>query len=279
MSGQGRKLNILWLWPDILNLHGDRGNVMALCRVCGLYGVEPIVTRVQRLSDMFWLESADIVLLGAGELSVMPKVTGALSKQYQTLKNYAESGGLLLATGTSGAALGVRTLREDGSHIFGLGLLDMECKERAAVLGDDLIFRLSDGFSDDFFNNLSGYDHIFESGCMDVYGLQIQMMDTSLADGQKPFGQVVYGYGNNGGGVGGAEGAAKDGVIFTNGLGPLLVKNPWLTLALIRRALARRTPGLSLDALRYRPELFEIERASAAAIRKFNETKERPKYK
>ena len=32
------KLNITWCWPDILNLHGDRGNVMALVRIAEKMG-------------------------------------------------------------------------------------------------------------------------------------------------------------------------------------------------------------------------------------------------
>ena len=31
-------LHILWMYPDVLHLHGDRGNVMALARVAGLMG-------------------------------------------------------------------------------------------------------------------------------------------------------------------------------------------------------------------------------------------------
>ena len=254
MSWADKKLNILWLWPDILNLHGDRGNVMALVRVCGLYGIETKITRVNRLKDMFWLDPVDIVVLGPGELAVMPQVVGALSKKYADFKNYTENGGVVFTTGTTGAALGKQTIRVDESRIFGLGLLDMECRERKAVIGDDLIFKTADDQT--------------------VCGIQIQMMSVELASGQEPFGKTIYGYGNN---AGTAEGAFNDGVIFTNALGPVLVKNPWLTLSLIRRAFARRTASLPQDALRFDPSLFTFELASAKAIQAFNETKERPK--
>ena len=253
----GFKLNILWLWPDILSQHGDRGNAMALVRVCGLYGIEAAVTRVSRLTDSLPLEEADILLMGAGELAVTPRIAGALSKHYEGLKAFAESGGILFATGATGAALGVHTLRTDGSHIYGLGLLDMECREREAPLGDDLIFRVSD---------LDTHTR--------VYGIQIQMMDISLAAGQEAFGELIYGYGNDGGK---SEGAVRNGVVFTNALGPVLVKNPWLTLALIQKALARKIPDIQPDAFRFDPEKFELELASAKAIQVFNETKERPK--
>ena len=244
-------MNILWLWPDILNLHGDRGNVMALARICALYGTEADIVRVNRLGDDFDIGGADMAVLGSGELAALPGVTAALSKRLAELKAWTESGGVLLATGTTGAALGTSTARTDGSRLQGLGLLDMECCERKTVLGDDLIFR---------------------AGGHTVYGIQIQMMDISLAAGQAPFGETVYGRGNDGKG---GEGATKNGIIFTNALGPLLVKNPWLTIDLINRSLARGAPPH--PPLRFDPALFETELASAKAIEKFNETKKRPR--
>jgi len=255
MNEMGKELNILWLWPDILNLHGDRGNVMALVRVCGLYGIGAKVTRVNRLSDDFDPERADIILLGPGELAVMPQIAGALSKHFAELKSWTESSGVLFATGTTGAALGVQTRRLDGSYIFGLGLLDIECGERKEILGDDLIFRTPGGLG--------------------IYGIQIQLADIHLAAGQRSFGKIVYGYGNNGGE---AEGAESGNVIFTNALGPILVKNPWLALDLINRARARSAQsGDRGHPLAPDPDLFKFEYASAKAIGIFNEKKERPR--
>jgi len=261
MSDTKNRLNILWLWPDILNQHGDRGNVMALVRICGLYGIDAKVTRVTGLKDEYNYNGADIVLLGPGELAVMPAISGALSKRAAELRAYADSGGLLLATGTTGAAIGVRTRRLDGTYIDGMGLLDMECQERGAVLGDDLIYRRMEKAGPETAQTpAAGTDGLT------VYGIQIHMMDVDLAAGQKPFGKAVYGYGNNGSG---AEGAVSGNVIFTNALGPVLVKNPWLTVELINRALGQN--------LRFDPGLFGLELASAEVIKLFNEKKEKPK--
>ena len=245
MSKERKKLNILWLWPDILNQHGDRGNVMALKRVCGLYGIESDIERVTRLTDKYSLSAASIVVLGPGELTVMPQISGALSKNAEELRAYAEGGGVIFATGTTGAAIGVQTRRLDGTYVYGAGLLDLACRERETVLGDDLIY------------NIKGTE---------IYGIQIHMMDIDLGEGQQPFGHTVYGYGNNGGGD---EGAIRHNVVFTNALGPVLVKNPWLTLDLIGRALGEKPE--------YDPVLFGLELASAEAIKLFNEKKEKPK--
>jgi len=269
MSGTGNKLNILWLWPDILCQHGDRGNVMALARVSGLYGIETEITRVSRLNDDFDLEGADIVMLGPGELVVMPEISSALARRSDELKAYVESGGVLFAAGTTGAALGVRTRRLDGTLINGAGLLGIECRERETVLGDDLIFLPAK-------NPLPGKAETADTAAavLPVYGIQIHMMDIDLAAGQEPFGHTVYGYGNNGSG---AEGAVSGGVIFTNALGPVLVKNPWLTIDVINLALYRQREAAGGEMIQFDPGLFELELASAEAIKLFNEKKEKPK--
>ena len=246
------ELNILWLWPDILNLHGCRGNAMALVRVAELYGITANIKRVTRLTDSFDPNDADIILLGSGELSVMPDIAGALLKQLPSINNFIENGGVLFATGTTAAALGVHTTRLDGSHIYGVGLLDIECKEREVVLGDDCIFKCDDSY--------------------DNYGIQIQMIDIKLAEGQNPLGKICYGYGNNGQGT---EGAVKEGLVFTNAQGPVLTKNPWLTLDLIRKAVLRKSPDTDSSTLNFDPSLFEIELASARAIQAFNDKKEK----
>ena len=259
MNLSNPELNILWLWPDILNLHGDRANVMALLRVSALYGIDAKVTRVKRLTDSFDPAGADVILLGSGELAVMPDITGALSKHFSSLKEYTENGGVLFAAGTTGAALGVHTRRLDGSHIYGIGLLDMECSERKTVIGDDVIFRT---------------DSLDTGTDTPVYGIQIQMIDIQLNSGQAPLGNISYGYGNNGTG---SEGAVSDGVIFTNASGPVLVKNPWLTLALLKKAILRKNPDMDPDDLSFDQEKFIIELASAKAIQAFNDKKARRK--
>jgi CobQ-like glutamine amidotransferase family enzyme len=253
------ELDILWLWPDILNLHGDRANVIALEYVSRLYGIEAKIRRVSRLTDDFDPGAADMILLGSGELAVMPDIINALSKNYSGLKTYAESGGVLFATGTTGAALGVHTIRLDGSHIYGIGLFDIECTERKTIIGDDVVFRP---------------EALDIGAATPVYGIQIQMIDLFLAKGQAPLGSIVYGHGNNGGGM---EGAIRDGIVLTNASGPVLVKNPWLTLALIKKALFRKNPGMDPDILSFDPNKFEIELASAKAIQAFNDKKEKPR--
>ena len=40
-------LNIVWAYPDILNLHGDRGNLLALERIAKMLEIETKVTKIE----------------------------------------------------------------------------------------------------------------------------------------------------------------------------------------------------------------------------------------
>jgi CobQ-like glutamine amidotransferase family enzyme len=247
-------LHILWMYPDILNLHGDRGNVMALQRVGAQFGVETEIRRVSRLRGRFDLGWADLLVFGAGELAVMPEVASALAEGEDAVRGFL-AGKAVFCTGTTGAIFARGTERTDGSVLAGLGLLDMWCRERAAPLGDDLIFRM---------------DGLDENIC----GIQIQMMDVFLAAGQAPLGRTVYGHGNCGDAEIRAEGAVCGNILFTNALGPVLVKNPWMALWLLRRAL----PGANLPDPNA-PEnarRWELELKSSLAVHLFNATKEKP---
>ena len=60
--------------------------------------------------------------------------------------------------------------------------------------------------------------------------------DYNTLNKAKEFGKIIYGYGNNGKN----EGARNKNLLFTNALGPVLVKNPWLTEYLINLALKNK---------------------------------------
>jgi CobQ-like glutamine amidotransferase family enzyme len=313
----GRQLNILWMYPDILNLHGDRGNVAALVRICEQLGIEARLKRVNRLTDRLTdsvtggsdISNADLILLNPGELIVMPAVIHALSEKKEALQEYAAAGKGILAVGTTGAVLAQEIVRQDGSVFEGLGLLDMKVNEREAIYGDDIIFRL---MSDADTSNTKAGDSETKSEDAqsteepgDVCGIQIRTTDTFLAENQKALGRIVYGLGNSGESgtiynenVGtvdsGAndssaadsraiyEGAVRENIIFTNALGPVLVKNPWFARRIIESILKRKYPNADIPAetdayLTARGKttetLWDLERKSARAIAAFNKNK------
>ncbi len=246
-----RRLHILWLYPDVLNIHGGRGDVMALLHMCNLLDIPVEIRRSDDLkTDEDW-NWPNIVYMTAGELKCVDKVSSALNRQMEGVRRFIRRGGFLIANGSSGAVLAKSTEFLDGRVVEGTGLLDMTWKERESVWGDDIWVKTE--------------DHL------DIIGNQIQVADVVLGEGQKPLGKTVYGRGNNDDGY---EGAVSGSVIYTGVLGPLLTKNPHFTASIIEAAaaLAQVEPGRRLE-----PEDIEIEEKSAVYIKDFMKAKMTPK--
>lgn len=242
-----RCLHILWLYPDVLNIHGGRGDVMALLHMCDLLNIPVEIRRSDDLREDEDWNWPHIVYMTAGELKCADKVSQALIRQEEGIRRFIRRGGFLIANGSSGAALAKSTEMLDGSVIKGTGLLDMTWKERESVWGDDIWVRTADG--------------------LDVIGNQIQVADVTLGEGQKPFGTIVYGRGNN---DDGEEGAISGSVIYTGVLGPLLTKNPRLTAGIVESAAVLAQVELEHDL---DPADIDIEDKSAEYIKDFMKAK------
>ena len=243
------KLNIAWMYPDILNLHGDRGNLMALQRVAAMMGVEANIVRIENYEQPICYDDMDILVFTSGEIKSVAPIVARLQQDREALDAFVESGKLIFASSNSGAIFGKKLNRRDGTVIEGLGYLDMDSFENEMAYGDDLRVKL---------------DHLLDD---EIIGSQIQMLEFHLNGGER-FGTTLYGRGNRKEGK--AEGAVYKNVYFSNLLGPALVKNPWLAEAILRRAL--ETKGLALPE-KLADECFDLERKSAVCIQKFIEEK------
>lgn len=207
------KLTVGWMYPNLLNLHGERGSVQALVQAGKNLGVTVDVIRIEDFDDTIPFDKLDLLIFLPGEITVFRHLIPALHSQ--PLYAYLEQGGFLLAIGTTGLMFGKSILREDGTTIEGLGYLDMTAKERTYVWGDDLHFRIADTKQE-------------------LVGSQIQMADV---DAKHPLGTTIYGMGNNNTS---AEGARWKNLIYTNCLGPLFVKNPWFAESILKDILLQK---------------------------------------
>ena len=243
-------LNVVWAYPDILNLHGDRGNIFAIKKVAELLDIETKITKIEKYEEKIDFENADIILFNVGEVKVMPTIIEALKKQEKELKEYIEQGKIIILIGTTGCIMAKETLRKDSSKFEGLGILDMQCTERENVYGNDLHCVLR------------------ENENIEIMANQIQLIDTKL-NSDIAFGTVKYGMGNNDE-LKLTEGAKYKNVIFTNALGPVLVKNPWYTEKIIKLAMENKGEKIEKDINK---EQFEIETKSMECIKKFIENK------
>ncbi|MDD6328420.1 MAG: hypothetical protein Q4D54_05075 [Eubacteriales bacterium] len=240
------KLNIAWLYPDTLNLHGDRGNVMALERVAKMLDMEAEITRVDSYEQLIDFENTDIILMNPGEVRAVERLVDALGKQKDALYKYIEDDKVLLTIGTTGASFGKELVYEDGRKFACLGLLDMVATERKMVYGNDIWYKLD------------------AKPSMEIIGSQIKLLDTKVAK-EQALGKIVYGYGNC---EDGTEGARYKNLIYTDALGPVLVKNPWFAEYLIRIAMENK--GCPVDAAS--PE-YKLEKDSNESIKAFTAKK------
>ncbi len=238
------KLNLGWMYPDCLNLHGERGSVQAFERVGKNLGIDVKVHRINDFDDPIPFDELDLLLFLPGEITTFDFIRPALERQRKQLVKFIENNGWIIAVGTTGLLFGGETVREDGSVFQGLGLLPVKGKERKYVWGDDLHFRLRDTKQE-------------------IFGSQIQMADVET---DAPLGDVLYGRGND---AKGTEGARYKNLLFTNCLGPVFVKNPWWTEDIIRKILLQKL-GVSAE------KPYAWESASFDSCLRF--TREKPEF-
>ncbi|MBR6034396.1 MAG: hypothetical protein IKP28_06765 [Clostridia bacterium] len=248
---ESNELNIAWCYPDMLNLHGDRGNIMALERIGKMLGLNVNVKKIESFQTEINFDKTDILFFNVGEIRIIESIVDALNKQKEELDRFIENNKMIIAIGTTGAAFGKKLIKLDGKQIDCLGYLDMDCNQRDMVYGNDIIFKLN------------------EDESVEINGNQIQMLDIKT-NGATILGTVSYGRGNNGEDKG--EGAKYKNLVFTNTLGPVLVKNPWYTEKLIKTAMA--TKGIQIE--NSIPDTdFEVERKSIECIKEYNAKKEK----
>ena len=210
---QGRmKLVIGHLYPDLLNLYGDRGNIQCFRKRLEWRGMEAEV--IPFLSgDKIDFSKLDIVLLGGGSDREQELVCGFLKDIREDFKTYVEDGGVVLAVCGGYQLLG-KYYRTDKKTIEGLGILDITTEWEPERLIRNIVLN----------------SPLFEQP---VVGFENHGGRTYIGD-HTPFGKVFYGLGNTG--KSGYEGVVYKNVIATYLHGPLLPKNPQVCDYLLERA-------------------------------------------
>lgn len=255
------KINIVWLYPDILNLHGDRGNIMSIARIVEAMGLEADIIKVNNAAELPVLSDVDLIIMGAGQLRDIRYVTDDMRNYESELKQYIENDGHILVTGSTGCIFGKRYYLDDGMANDGLGIIDMQARAlnrtkmpmlTKEVYGDDIYWKMDDG--------------------MEIIGCQIQRMDFTLGKTAKALGTLLYGYGNNC--KSNAEGARYKNLMLTNTVGPMLAGNPWFGAYIIKSIAAKKKIELN-DYDENKLSYMKIARDSFNAKKVFIEKKKK----
>ncbi|MEO8539366.1 MAG: glutamine amidotransferase [bacterium] len=213
------ELRVAHLYPDVMNIYGDRGNVIALRYRCEARGIGFHVSDVN-VGDPFDVAQFDIVLVGGGQDREQRRIADDLVEKGVAIREAVDDGMPMLAVCGGFQLFGHRYLDHEGGVIPGIGVFDLETRHPGPV-ADRCIG-----------------DVVLETREGDVVGFENHGGRTYLAPGQEPFGTVKRGAGNNHGD--GTEGARRANAIGTYLHGSLLPKNPRLADELILAALRRK---------------------------------------
>ena len=227
-----RTLRVAHLYPELLNLYGDGGNILVLRKRLEWRGIACEVREVH-IDDRPSFSDVDIVFIGGGSDREQRIVCEHLLAERSELAAYVEDGGVLAAVCGGYQLLGHSYLMGD-EKVEGLSLVDL----------------YTDRGSPRLIGNIAIESRI---SAQPIVGYENHGGRTHLGEGVEPLGRVVHGHGNDG--ESGYEGCLYKNIVGTYIHGPLLPKNPGVADDLIGRALERRCGDATLEPL---DDAFEL---------------------
>lgn len=242
------ELNICHLYPDLLNVYGDVGNILVLKHRAEERGIKVNIVNVS-LNDKFNKDDIDIVFFGGGQDYEQSIVSEDLkNNKGEVLKQYIEDEKVLLAICGGYQLLGKHYISPNGEKLEGLSILDIYTEGgEKRLIGNTVIY------NEEFNETYVGFEN--HSG------------RTFIGD-LKPLGKCIHGYGNNG--ESGYEGCIYKNTFCTYFHGSLLSKNPELADRILTLALSNKYDNISLSPL---DDTFEIKAKNVMIDRLNNENK------
>lgn len=218
------QIRICWLYPDLMNIYGDRGNVIVFEQRCRWHGLEPVVDHIS-LGHAVTFTDYDIVMMGGGQDREQALITEDFSrKKGSSLQEAVQDGVAVLAVCGGYQLMGRYYKTHKGEVMNGLGIFDV----------------WTEASSDRMIGNVVIESDLFGE-TKTIVGFENHSGKTYLGPSARPLGRVARGFGNNGK-------DKQEGVVLRNSIGTylhgsLLPKNPHLADWMIQRALERRYAG------------------------------------
>ncbi len=226
------QFTIGWLYADLMNIYGDRGNILTLLKRAEWHGLTPNVIELDRGPAPENMQDVDVFFFGGGQDREQALIYDDLRQfKQESLQKAVDDGAQVLAVCGGYQLLGHYYQTAGGERFDGIGMLDVKTEAgKKRFIGDVVVQTKLDALTPD---TLVGFEN--HSG------------RTFLGERAKPLGKVLMGKGNNGSDK--TEGAVQGNIIGTYLHGSLLPKNPHLADHLIGKAVRRRGGGAlsSLD--------------------------------
>jgi len=221
-------LRVCALYPDLMNIYADRGNLLVLERRCAWRGIG-FERRSSGLGEPLDPDAHDLFYIGGGQdRDQRLCAEDLLACKRASLHAAAARDAVILGVCGGYQLLGhAYVLGEE--QIEGVGLLDIRTvRDPGPRLIGNVAIEVSLG------GRGVPVDRS-KTGRRVLAGFENHGGRTHLGAGAKPLGRVIKGYGNDG--RSGHEGARRGNTIGTYLHGPLLPKNVWFADWLIATAL------------------------------------------
>jgi lipid II isoglutaminyl synthase (glutamine-hydrolysing) len=223
-------LRLCALYPELMNIYADRGNIAVLRARCEWRGLRFQLGSAS-LGDQLDADAHDLFYIGGGQDRDQVAVAhDMVATKRDALQAAADRDAVLLAVCGGYQLLG-HSYEMGAAELPGVGLVDLRTVREPGprLIGNCAIEA-----------DLGGGPRV-------IAGFENHGGRTYLGSGERPLGRVLSGQGNNG--RDGFEGVHRRNVIGTYLHGPLLPKNVWLADRLIELALGTVLEPLGEDAL------------------------------
>ena len=222
MAKRKKTFTVGWLYPDLMNIYGDRGNILTLLKRAEWRGYEARLIELGR-GTTNQMDQVDVFFFGGGQDREQALVYADLLEFKQApLERAVNNGAAVLAVCGGYQLLGHYYQTAEGERFPGIGMIDIRTEAgKKRFIGDVVVDANIETLTP---KTLVGFEN--HSG------------RTFLGPKARPLGKTRLGFGNNG--SDGMEGCLQGTVLGTYMHGSLLPKNPHLADYLIRSALIRQ---------------------------------------
>lgn len=248
---QHKKIRVCWMYHNIMDLYGDKGNMMVLSKRCENRGIACEIVPLDIGQEMD-LTSFDLLFLGGGADREQVLLMEDLLKRKQQIAKAMEQGTFVVLICGGYQLFGQYYIAADGTKIEGLKFFDYYTEAGSnyqRCIGNIAVFAQLD----DITTTVIGFEN---------HGGQTRNVRT-------PFGKVLSGYGNNQSDH--MEGFYNGQVLGTYLHGPLFPKNPEVADFVIYKCLKKQNPDLKYTDLTKLDDSLE-QQAREVMLKRMNLT-------
>ena len=218
-------LRLCALYPELMNIYADRGNIAVLRARCEWRGIG-FELRSASIGDSLDPRAHDLFYMGGGQDRDQVAVARDMAETKRAALHRAAAHGAVVLAVCGGYQLLGRSYQLGDEELPGVGLVDLWTVREPGprLIGNCAI------------------ESDLATGPRVIAGFENHGGRTYLGPEERALGRVLRGFGNNG--KDGTEGVRRGNVIGTYLHGPLLPKNVWLADRLVELAL-----GIELEPL------------------------------